>query len=410
MILRNYLIIEKFVNGDLGNTYKCIKLGGDPKQFYAVKQMHFMNEQQYQGICRELEFHKKLNCPIIVNFVESFEIEENIYIVTDFYKEGSFADISRKLNLRHATMKEDKVWMIMMQLVFSVYCLHQRQIIHRNLKPTNIFFDDNYNIRLGDFAMARVVATGKSYAATLQNAQRYMCPEVINGMKLTKQSDIWGIGSNLYEVMNRRNPFNVTGTPLQVMTSIKNDPPAPFLPKYSYELKRVINSTLEKDPKSRPTTEQLMEHPKIKDLYEKYIKKIGDEEKKNPSVVIRDPIMRQLFGLPYRYPDPDDDEPPIRHASSSPAHSPEATVPLPRPKQRQSPPASPPNQSQPYIPVYQPEEPDPDYDELETANIVDQPKQLPQAPPSRPQEIIIQPIQQIELVDNFPAIELPIRS
>ncbi|KAA6310662.1 MAG: hypothetical protein EZS28_056273, partial [Streblomastix strix] len=82
---------------------------------------------------------------------------------------------------------------------------------------------------------------------------RYMCPEVINGMKLTKQSDIWGIGSILYEVMNRKNPFK-DATSMQLMMSIRSDPPAPFLPKYSYELKRMITAMLEKDPKRRPTT------------------------------------------------------------------------------------------------------------------------------------------------------------
>lgn len=81
------------------------------------------------------------------------------------------------------------------------------KILHRDLKPGNIFLDTNSNVKIGDFGLARVMNGESQFAYTHVGTPYYMSPEQINDTKYNEQSDIWSLGCIIYELAALRPPF-----------------------------------------------------------------------------------------------------------------------------------------------------------------------------------------------------------
>ena len=81
-------------------------------------------------------------------------------------------------------------------------------IIHRDIKPGNIFLDRGLNIKLGDFGLARILSENSIYATTNVGTPYYMSPEQIEAANYTEKSDIWSVGCLLYELSSLRPPFS----------------------------------------------------------------------------------------------------------------------------------------------------------------------------------------------------------
>ena len=100
-----------------------------------------------------------------------------------------------------------------MQIVLALRECHNRKegkIIHRDIKPGNVFFDKDNNVKLGDFGLSRVMSNESVYAQTNVGTPYYMSPEQINEAKYDEKTDIWSAGCVLYEMVALRPPFKAT--------------------------------------------------------------------------------------------------------------------------------------------------------------------------------------------------------
>lgn len=80
-------------------------------------------------------------------------------------------------------MPEESIWKIFYQIVLALGHIHKRKngkILHRDIKPANIFLDANYNVKLGDFGLARIMNSDSEYAKTTVGTPYYMSPELID--------------------------------------------------------------------------------------------------------------------------------------------------------------------------------------------------------------------------------------
>jgi NIMA (never in mitosis gene a)-related kinase len=107
-------------------------------------------------------------------------------------------------------LSEDVVWRIFSQIVSALDACHTREkgmIIHRDIKPGNIFLDSRLNVKLGDFGLSRVMGEHSVYATTHVGTPYYMSPEQLTDGRYTEKSDIWSAGCILYEMANLYPPF-----------------------------------------------------------------------------------------------------------------------------------------------------------------------------------------------------------
>ena len=98
----------------------------------------------------------------------------------------------------------------MIQALFACHNKPNGKILHRDLKPGNVFLDSNRNVKLGDFGLSRVLGSESVFAMTHVGTPYYMSPEQIDGKPYNDKSDIWSAGCVLYELAALRAPFEST--------------------------------------------------------------------------------------------------------------------------------------------------------------------------------------------------------
>ena len=144
----------------------------------------------------ELQIHSKLAHPNIVEFYRAFSFEKSTYVVLELCENGSLADAIKKR--KYFTMPEIRRFMI--QTCGAIKYLHQRNIVHRDLKTGNLFLDGNMNVKVGDFGLAALLVSQSDYGAirrtTMCGTPNYLAPEVLEktGKGHDEKVDLWAIG------------------------------------------------------------------------------------------------------------------------------------------------------------------------------------------------------------------------
>ncbi len=138
---------------------------------------------------------------------------------------------------------EDRVWRVFAQLTMALLECHKRKdgtkILHRDLKPGNVFFDANDQVKLGDFGLSRMMGEESVFAQTHVGTPYYMSPECISELRYNDKSDIWSAGCILYEMAALRAPFEATNQ-IQLAEKIKLGKFKRLPSHYSDELNKVI--------------------------------------------------------------------------------------------------------------------------------------------------------------------------
>ena len=102
------------------------------------------------------------------------------------------------------------MWKVIHQMASALHECHHRpqgKILHRDLKPGNVFLDKDNNVKLGDFGLSRVMGEQSLYAKTHVGTPYYMSPEQIGEQRYDHKSDIWSLGCIIYEMASLHPPF-----------------------------------------------------------------------------------------------------------------------------------------------------------------------------------------------------------
>ena len=143
------------------------------------------------------------------------------------------------------------------QICLAMKHVHDRKILHRDLKNQNIFLTKDNTIKLGDFGIARILSNTREKAKTMVGTPYYLSPEIIENKPYNFSSDMWSLGVVLYELCTLKPPFNAENLKylaLKIVKGIYNPIPA----QYSKDLRKLIEVLLKKDVNSRPTVNEIL--------------------------------------------------------------------------------------------------------------------------------------------------------
>ena len=160
---------------------------------------------------------------------------------------------------------EEHIWKIFTQIILALHEWHGRKagkILHRDIKPGNLFLDSNNNIKLGDFGLSRIMGKESIFAYTNVGTPYYMSPEQIDEQKYNEKSDIWSTGCILYEIASLKPPFEAK-TQMSLAIKIKEGKYDKIPKIYSEELWRVITLMLHSEKEKRPSVEDLLNVPQV---------------------------------------------------------------------------------------------------------------------------------------------------
>ncbi|KAM0680775.1 Cell cycle serine/threonine-protein kinase cdc5/MSD2 [Glugoides intestinalis] len=211
---------------------------------------------------------KNLKHPNIVEFIDSFNSSEHFFMLFGLCNNGTLKSwhsnfiegLKGGLNEEKRKEFEAKVLKYIRQTIEGLMYLRDNRIIHNDLKPTNIFIDDNGNIRIGDFGMSQIASEDGIALSNGNGTPVYMAPEAFKGYSKTHsfQADVWALGAIIFELLTGKKTLSIletglveNGQPLKQHLHIKKENLAP-------EWESLILKMLDLDPMKRPSLEEII--------------------------------------------------------------------------------------------------------------------------------------------------------
>ena len=177
-----YEWIQEIGKGSFGSVSR-VKRRSDGRNL-VWKELNYgkMSEKEKQMLVSEVNILREISHPNVVRYYDRIIDREHskIFIVMEYCEGGDISTMIRTSKKEKTNLPEDMIWSILSQVLLALHACHTRpegKILHRDLKPGNIFLDANYNVKLGDFGLSRVMGTESVFAYTHVGTPYYMSPE-----------------------------------------------------------------------------------------------------------------------------------------------------------------------------------------------------------------------------------------
>ncbi|XP_019291862.1 serine/threonine-protein kinase Nek11 isoform X8 [Panthera pardus] len=264
LIARRYVVQQKLGSGSFGTVYlvsdKKAKQGEELKVLKEIS-VGELNPNETVQANLEAQLLSKLDHPAIVKFHASFVEQDNFCIITE-YCEGRDLDCKiQEYKEAGKTFPESQIIEWFIQLLLGVDYMHERRILHRDLKSKNIFLKNNL-LKIGDFGVSRLLMGSCDLATTLTGTPHYMSPEALKHQGYNTKSDIWSLACILYEMCCMNHAFTGSNFLSIVLKIVEGDTPS--LPqRYPRELNTIMERMLNKSPSLRPSAIEILKIPYI---------------------------------------------------------------------------------------------------------------------------------------------------
>ena len=217
-----------------------------------------MSEEEKKETLDEAKIMENLSHPNIIHFREVYKTKRGKLCIVMDYADGG--DLQKHLKNTKKYLKEDLILNWFTQIWLAMKHVHDRKILHRDLKSQNIFLTKSQFVKLGDFGIARVLAHTKDIAKTVVGTPYYLSPEIIENRPYSFASDIWSLGVLLYEMCWLRPPFDA-GSLHELASKILKGKYSPIPSFYSDNMSLLIATLLKVNPKDRPNINQILKFP-----------------------------------------------------------------------------------------------------------------------------------------------------
>lgn len=218
-----------------------------------------------EALKREISLLRDLRHPNIVQYLGCGSSVEFLNIFLEYVPGGS---VQTMLN-SYGALPEPLVRSFVRQILNGLSYLHNRDIIHRDIKGANILVDNKGTIKISDFGISKKLeatnilngANNNKHRPSLQGSVFWMAPEVVKQTSYTRKADIWSLGCLVVEMMTGTHPFPDC-TQLQAIFKIGGSKAAPTIPEHaSDDAKQFLAQTFEIDHNKRPSADDLMLSP-----------------------------------------------------------------------------------------------------------------------------------------------------
>ena len=251
-MLKNYIKEKKLGEGAFGIVYKVKKKVDKDYKYFVLKQIPLLgqSEERKKYIKSEAEILSTIKSKYVVKYYESFEEENNLNIIMEYCEKGDLDVFIQKKRKEGKSLSEKEILELFIKITIGLGEIHKMNILHRDLKSSNVFLKNYNEIRVGDLGVAKAL-DNTLFAKTQIGTPYYISPEICEDRPYNDKSDVWTLGCILYELCTFRHPFEAENQPALIM-KILNENPRPIT-NYSLNLKSLIGKLFNKNFRNRPS-------------------------------------------------------------------------------------------------------------------------------------------------------------
>ncbi|XP_029375376.1 serine/threonine-protein kinase 10 [Echeneis naucrates] len=260
-------IIGELGDGAFGKVYKA--RNKETEVLAAAKVIETKCEEELEDYMVEIDILAKCDHRYIVKLLDAFYHDNKLWIMIEFCPGGAVDATMLELD---RGLTEPQIKVVCRQMLEALDYLHSMKIIHRDLKAGNILLMLDGDIKLADFGVSAKNNKTLQRRDSFIGTPYWMAPEVVmcETMKdapYDYKADIWSLGITLIELAQIEPPHHELN-PMRVLLKIaKSEPPTLERPHtWSKEFNDFLKKSLDKNPETRPSAAQLMEHPFVKSV------------------------------------------------------------------------------------------------------------------------------------------------
>ena len=274
----DFEILQPLGRGSFANVIKVCSLINH--RIYAMKILDLENnvnvsqEDKEKYYNNEIELITKLNHQNIVKYYKSFTENNKIYIIMEYFDNGDLDSYIKALKFdkgKNENKNKAEIWNIFYQCMAGLNYLHSMGVIHRDIKPQNIFMTKNKIIKIGDFGVSakfkdkQILKKIISLKNTIVGTYEFMAPEVFK-KDYNEKSDIYSMGCVFYQILFLK-PYQKKSFKYENNKPIQRLESGPISSISDINFKEILTQMLEQDAEKRPDSKTILE--KIKENYNK---------------------------------------------------------------------------------------------------------------------------------------------
>jgi len=258
MNISDYTFQKTIGKGSYGKVYKV--LNRKNSKIYALKQIkiHPIQHSEKLFVMNELRLLASHESDYIIRFKSCFIDMNYLCLVTEYAEKGDLSLIIKNKQKTQTIFSENEIWHYFLQISVGLSYLHKFNIIHRDMKPANVFIDRYNNVKIGDLGIIKIMRNYMMYGQTQIGTPLYMSPEIYKRERYDIKVDIWALGCILYELMTLKPAFyaeNISELKCKIFSGRFN---IIYYTPYRHELKNLLRRLINIQPRLRPTIADLL--------------------------------------------------------------------------------------------------------------------------------------------------------
>ena len=239
-------VLRLIGEGGMARVYLASREGDDvPLVVKILRREVLKNRTALQRFMEEYALVERIQSRHVARIYDHGQSEDHAYLVMEFFEGG---DLMKRLG--GEALAPAEALRVFRELMFALGDIHEKGILHRDLKPQNLMFREDGTLAILDFGIAKQIdAIDRTKEGEVLGTPRYMSPEQVQGRALDLRTDIYSAGVLLYQMLTGQHLFEGE-TAVEVALHHLNTPP-PALPEELQIYQRLLDKLLEKDREAR---------------------------------------------------------------------------------------------------------------------------------------------------------------
>ncbi|XP_054509274.2 serine/threonine-protein kinase PAK 3-like [Agelaius phoeniceus] len=253
--LMKYTELEHIGSGTFGDV--CRALINATGRELAIKKIHLQGLRKKELKVNELMVMKMSRNLNLVNYLDSYLVGEELWLVMEYMDGGTLSDVISKTYL-----SEDETAAISRECLQGLDFLHSNNVIHQDVKSSKILLKTDGSVKLADFGLFTQLTPEQGRRSSVARTSGWLAPEVVTGQPYGPKVDIWSLGIMGIEMVEREVPYwNATPVLVKLMIARGERPQLRQPNRFSPCLRDFLSCCLQTDQERRWSAKELLQHP-----------------------------------------------------------------------------------------------------------------------------------------------------